>query len=70
MRTPEEIIGKWLTSTDFTTIKMIKSTQTEAYNQAVRDCAKSATAHIAQETVNGGKVAKVNQESILKNLKP
>jgi len=47
----------------------IEQIQTEAYNQAVKDCAESATAYITQESVNGGKVAKVNSESILKNLK-
>lgn len=41
----------------------------EAYNQAVKDCNESATAYIAKESVNGCKVAKVNSESILKNLK-
>jgi hypothetical protein len=41
----------------------------ESYNKAVKDCSESATAYIAQDTVNGGKVAKVNKESILKNLK-
>jgi len=39
------------------------------HNQAVKDCHVSATAYITQESVNGGKVAKVNSESILKNLK-
>jgi len=52
-----------------TVLKLIEEIQSEAYNQAVKDCAKSATAYITQESVNGGKVAKVNSESILKNLK-
>jgi len=47
----------------------IQKAYNEAYNQAVKDCAESATAFVFQESVNGGKVAKVSKESILKNLK-
>jgi len=53
----------------FEIINAMKEFAYERYNQAVRDCSESATAYIAQESVNGSKVAKVNKESILKNLK-
>jgi len=70
MKTPKEI----LTQIDLSSLRteaysVIENMQIEAYNQAVRDCHESATAYITQESVNGGKVAKVNSESILKNLK-
>lgn len=47
----------------------IAKTQIEYYNQAVKDCAESATASMIQETLNGGKKAIIDKESILKNLK-
>lgn len=47
----------------------IKNVYNESYNQAVKDCAESATASIIQKSVNGGKKAIVNRESILKNIK-
>lgn len=50
--------------------KGVKFAEKEVYNQAVNDCAESATASIYQETVNGGKVARIDKKSILKNLKP
>lgn len=50
-------------------ITAMKEYGKQMYNQAVKDCSESATAYVTQESVNGGKVAKVNQESILKNLK-
>jgi len=52
----------------FEIINAMKEFAYEKYNQAVKDCAESATAFVFQESVNGGKVAKVNSESILKNL--
>lgn len=49
--------------------KGLKIDQLEFHNQAVKDCAESATASMIQETANGGKKAVVDKESILKNLK-
>jgi len=71
MRTPEEIIK----DREYELIVQMQETDrlikelNECHNKAVIQCAKSATAYITQESVNGGKVAKVNSESILKNLK-
>jgi len=76
--TPEEIFNKWMNKAgiDFKSsyqtyekiINAMNEFGKEQYNQAVKDCSKSATAYVTQETVNGSKIAKVNQESILKNL--
>jgi len=68
MRTPEEW-AKTMTWDVSQFELMIKDVQDEAWNEATRLASESATAYITQESVNGGKVAKVNSESILKNLK-
>jgi len=71
MRTPEEIIK----DREYELIVQMQETDrlikelNECHNKAVIQCFESATAYITQESVNGGKVAKVNSESILKNLK-
>jgi len=71
MRTPKEIIK----DREYELIVQMQETDrlikelNECHNKAVIQCYKSATAYITQESVNGGKVAKVNNESILKNLK-
>jgi len=79
MRTPEEILednvfdfNLFKLDNEYSAFNLIKSMKEYAKqqsNQAVIDCSESATAYITQESVNGGKVAKVNSESILKNLK-
>jgi len=71
MRTPEEIIK----DREYELIVQMQETDrlikelNECHNKAVIQYAESATAYITQESVNGGKIAKVNSESILKNLK-
>jgi len=68
MKTPTQIFNE-CKDKGLSFIDVIEMAQMDSYNQAVKDCFKSATAYITQESVNGGKVAKVNSESILKNLK-
>jgi len=58
-----------ITNLDNMTVLRIYWAIINAQKDAIETAAEAATASMSQETVNGGKVAKVNKESILNLLK-
>lgn len=70
MRSADDYYDELDSVDEFSLLRLIKEVQKEAWNESILLSAESATASIVQESVNGGKIAKVNKQSILKNLIP